>query len=62
VGLGGVVLAWVIGRSGRFFLVAGAIFFLGPPVKRLLDKYLELFTVIFMVLLVGSFVLIKYAF
>ncbi len=62
VSLGTLVLASVIGRSGRFFLVAGTIYFFGPPVKRLLDKYLELFTVIFMVLLVGSFVLIKYAF
>jgi membrane protein YqaA with SNARE-associated domain len=53
--------ASAIGRSGRFFLVAGAIYFFGPSVKRLLDKYLELFTVLFMVLLVGSFVLIKYA-
>ena len=30
------------------------------PIKRLLDKYLELFTIIFMVLLIGGFVLIKY--
>lgn len=52
--------ASAIGRSGRFFLVAGAIYLFGPPVKRLLDKYLELFTVLFMVLLVGGFVLIKY--
>ena len=62
VSLGTLVLASVIGRSGRFFLVAGCIFYFGPPVKRLLDKYLEVFTVLFMVLLVGSFFLIKYAF
>ena len=62
VSLGTLVLASAIGRSGRFFLVAGTIYFFGPPVKRLLDRYLELFTVIFMVLLIGSFVLIKYAF
>lgn len=54
--------ASLIGRSGRFFLVAGTIYFFGPPVKRLLDKYLEVFTLVFMVLLVGSFVLLKYAF
>ena len=54
--------ASAIGRSGRFFLVAGTIYFFGPPVKRLLDKYLEIFTVVFMVLLIGSFVLLKYAF
>jgi membrane protein YqaA with SNARE-associated domain len=60
VSLGTLVGASLIGRSGRFFLVAGSIYFFGPPVKRLLDKYLELFTVIFMVLLIGSFVLIKF--
>ena len=55
-----LVWASLVGRSGRFFMVAGAIYFFGPPVKRLLDKYLELFTVLFMILLVGSFVLLKY--
>lgn len=53
--------ASVIGRTGRFVLVAATIYFFGPPIKRMLDKYLELFTVIFMVLLIGGFVLIKYA-
>lgn len=60
VSLWTLVGASVIGRSGRFFLVAGAIYLFGPPIKRLLDKYLEVFTVIFMVLLVGGFVLVKY--
>lgn len=53
--------ASVIGRTGRFLLVGGAIYCFGPPIKRLLDKYLELFTVLFMVLLIGGFVLVKYA-
>lgn len=53
--------ASAIGRTGRFMLVAGCIYFFGPSMKRLLDKYLELFTVLFMVLLIGGFVLIKYA-
>lgn len=48
-----------IGRTGRFMLVAAAIFYFGPPIKRLLDKYLELFTIVFTVLLIGGFVLIK---
>lgn len=60
VSLWTLVGASIIGRSGRFFLVAGTIYFFGPPVKRLLDKYLELFTVVFMVLLIGSFFLVKY--
>ena len=53
--------ASAIGRTGRFVLVAGTIYFFGPPIKRLLDKYLEILTVVFMLLLIGGFVLIKYA-
>jgi membrane protein YqaA with SNARE-associated domain len=60
VSLWTLVSASILGRSGRFFLVAGAIYFFGPPIKRLLDKYLEVLTVVFMVLLVGGFVLVKY--
>jgi membrane protein YqaA with SNARE-associated domain len=52
--------ASVIGRTGRFMLVASAIYYFGPPIKRLLDKYLELFTVIFTILLIGGFFLIKF--
>jgi membrane protein YqaA with SNARE-associated domain len=51
--------ASALGRTGRFVLVAAAIYFFGPPIKRLLDKYLELFTVVFMILLIGGFLLIK---
>ncbi|MFM1852552.1 MAG: hypothetical protein RIS54_2236 [Verrucomicrobiota bacterium] len=59
VSLWTLVSASAIGRTARFVLVAGCIYWFGPPVKRLLDKYLELFTVLFMVLLFGGFVLIK---
>jgi membrane protein YqaA with SNARE-associated domain len=52
--------ASAIGRTARFLLVGGAIYYFGPPIKRLLDKYLEVFTFVFMVLLIGGFVLIRY--
>ncbi len=55
-----LISASVLGRGGRFYLVAMAIFWFGPPVKRLIDRYLELFTVLFLVLLVGSFFAIKW--
>lgn len=57
-----LVGASVIGRTGRFMLVAAVIWKFGPPVKRLLDRYFEWFTVLFTVLLVGSFFAIKYLF
>ena len=60
VSLGTLVLASMIGRSARFLLVAGAIRVFGPAVKVYLDRYLEWATLIFGILLVGGFVLIKY--
>lgn len=52
-------LATVIGRSARFFLVAALIRKFGAPVRSIIDKWFNLLTVVFMVLLVGSFYLIK---
>ena len=46
--------------SGRFFTVATCIYFFGPRVKNLIEKYFELVTIVFAVLLIGGFVLIKY--
>jgi membrane protein YqaA with SNARE-associated domain len=56
-----LIAASALGRSGRFFLVATCIYLFGPGVKTLLDKYFELVTIAFMVLLVGGFLLIKFA-
>jgi membrane protein YqaA with SNARE-associated domain len=55
-----LVSASIVGRTGRFALVGAAIFYLGPKIKPLLDKYLEWFCLAFMVLLIGSFVVLKY--
>ncbi|MDR3228026.1 MAG: DedA family protein [Puniceicoccales bacterium] len=60
VGLGTLIFASLLGRTGRFALVGGAIYFFGPRIKPYLDKYFELVCVLFMVLLIGSFVLLKY--
>jgi len=62
VSLGTLVSASLFGRTGRFMLVAGAIYFFGPPIKRLLDQYLEIMTVIFTVLLIGGFAAVKFFF
>ncbi|MFH1114924.1 MAG: YqaA family protein [Pseudomonadota bacterium] len=55
------VLASVISRSARFFLVAALIYYFGPPIKSFIDKYFNILAIVFVVLLVGGFVLIKYA-
>jgi len=59
VALPTLVAASLLGRGGRFFLVAACIFVAGPTAKRLLDKYLELATVVVFVVLVLGFVLVS---
>jgi len=60
VALGTLIIASIFGRGGRFFLVATAMYFFGPPAKRILDKYLEWITIALCVLVVLGFVAIKY--
>lgn len=52
--------ASILSRSARFFVVAGLIYFFGPSVKRFIDRYFNLLTIVFFVLLVGGFLAIKY--
>jgi membrane protein YqaA with SNARE-associated domain len=56
------ILASLVSRSARFFLVGGLIYLFGPRIQRFIDRYFNLLAVVFTVLLVGSFVLIKYLF
>ena len=53
------VLASAVSRSARFFLVAALIYKFGPPVKALIEKYFNLFTIVFFILLVLGFVVLK---
>lgn len=60
VGLLPLIMASIVGRSARFFLVGSLIYFFGPKIKEFIDKYFNLLTIIFIVLLVGGFAVIKY--
>jgi len=51
-----------LGRAGRFFLVAGLIYFIGPKVKIYIDKYFDKLSIAFIILLIGGFVAFKYIF
>jgi len=54
------VLVSLASRSARFFLVAAFIWKFGEPVKRYIDKYFNIITIVFTILLIGGFVLIKF--
>lgn len=60
IGLLPLIAASAIGRSARFFLVALLIYFFGPKIKGFIDKYFNMLTIIFLILLIGGFILIKY--
>jgi len=53
-------LVSVVGRSIRFFLVAWLLYRWGAPMRTFIERNLNLLFVIFMVLLIGGFVAIKY--
>jgi len=53
------VLASAVSRSARFFLVAAFLYKFGPPFKALIEKYFNLFTIIFFILLVLGFFILK---
>ena len=56
------IAASAISRSARFFLVAGLIYYFGPGIQTFIEKYFNLLVVVFTILLVGSFVILKYIF
>ncbi len=55
------LLASLLSRGARFFLVGGLILWFGPEIKRFMDRYFNLLTVVFGVLLIAGFLILKYA-
>ena len=53
-------LASVASRGLRFFLEAGLLYWIGPPIRAFIEKRLSLVFTAFMVLLIGGFVALRY--
>ncbi len=56
------LLASAVSRSARFFLVAGMVYLFGPSIKGFLEKYFNYVTIAFIVLLIGGFLIVRFAF
>jgi membrane protein YqaA with SNARE-associated domain len=54
------LLASLVSRSARFFLVGGLIHIFGAQIQWFIDRYFDLLAVAFTVLLVAGFVVIKF--
>ncbi len=54
------MVASVLARGLRFFLVAGLLYWIGQPIREFIERRLGLVTTVFVILLIGGFVVIKY--
>ncbi len=54
------ILASVLGRALRFFVLGILIQLFGEPIKRFIDRYFNMLSVAFVVLLVGGFLVVKW--
>ena len=54
------ILMSIVSRSARFFLVAALIYKFGAPVRYFIDRYFSLLTILFFILLIGGFLLIRF--
>ena len=55
-------IASAVSRAARFFLVGWLIYKFGPSIRAFIDRYFNLLAVVFVILLVGGFILIRYVF
>lgn len=56
------LVASVLGRSIRFFMVGTLIYIFGERIKNFIDRYFNWLSILFVVLLIGGFLVIKYVF
>jgi membrane protein YqaA with SNARE-associated domain len=52
----------LLSRGARFFLLGGLIWRFGPSIRLFVDRYFNLLVILFSILLVGGFFIIKYVF
>ncbi|MBN2514663.1 MAG: DedA family protein [Deltaproteobacteria bacterium] len=56
------LVASIVSRSVRFFLVGWLIYKFGAEIRSFIDRYFNILSVVFMILLIGGFILIKWIF
>jgi len=54
------MIASLVGRSARFFIVATLFYFFGESIRGFIDRWFNLLVILFTFLLIGGFVVIKY--
>jgi len=55
-----LVLGSIAGRAGRFFIVAGAIRIFGEKIQYTVERYFNILSIAFLVLLIAGFAVLKH--
>lgn len=53
------ISASIVSRSGRFFIIASLTYIFGPKIKDFIDKYFNIISIAFVVMLIAGFFVIK---
>ena len=53
-------IASLASRGVRFFLVAALLWRFGPPIRSFIERYLGWVVLVFCILLIGGFVVLKF--
>ena len=56
------LVASIVSRGARFFLISFLVYWFGEPIRRLIDKYFNWLALLFTFLLIVGFVLLKQVF
>ena len=59
ISLPSLIFGSLLGRAGRFFLVAGLLRIFGQKIADAIEKYFDIFSLVFVVLLIGGFVVLR---
>ena len=54
------MLASLVGRGLRFFLVSAMFYYFGKPARRIIEKYFNLLSILLLIVLIGVILLLKY--
>ena len=54
------IIVSIIGRGSRFYLIALLLYFFGERIRLIIDKYFNILTIVFFILLVGSVFIIRF--
>ena len=54
------IIVSIIGRGLRFYLIAILLYFFGEKIMLIIDKYFNILTIVFFILLVGSVFIIRF--